>query len=91
MISYFCNKRNIYVCFVDKAVKDNSVCKKGESYIWVKSSKYALKEFFKTEKDLNKKYPEIISVSINDICKLLNKFKKSEEKDSYNFVKKYIK
>ena len=46
MIPIYNNSRRCIVCFVDKALKDNKVCKKGESYIWVKKNKFLSKRIF---------------------------------------------
>lgn len=76
MVPYYDNKRNVIICFVDKAIKGNAVCKKGESYIWVQRTKYAPKEYFKTEDEVEKVYPKKFIFTVNLINKIILEFER---------------
>lgn len=90
MIPQYSAKRNCYICFVKTAAKDNEVAKKGDSYYWVKKTKYAPKEFFKTIEELNKVYPKQYTIKFPDLVKLLNAFK-TELKSNPNLTgKKFL-
>jgi hypothetical protein len=86
----FDTRRNCYVCFVKSAAKDNEVVKKGESYYWVKKTKYASKEFFKSVEDLNKEYPNRYVIKFPDLVKLLNTYKKKLKTNPNLSPKKFL-
>lgn len=71
--------RDVYISFVQKARKDNSVVKKGESYIRVKQSKYSNFELFKNKEALDKKYPRMLQVTEPELRRILDEFKTSDK------------
>lgn len=75
MIPQYNPLRNCYVCFVRKAMKDNKVVKKGESYFWVKKTNYSSKEYFKNEEELNASYPNHYDLTSKQLEKILTTFK----------------
>ena len=90
MIPTYNNSRRCIVCFVDKALKDNKVCKKGESYIWVKKTNFSPKEFFKNEEELDKYYPKYFDVNLEQLNLLLKDFKKELKQDNNIKIKEYL-
>lgn len=83
------NSRGVYVSFVNKARKDNSVCKKGESYIRVKKNQFSAFELFRTLDDLDKKYPRTLVVSEPELRRILDDFKEVSI-SSKEFLLKYF-
>lgn len=92
---YYDQKRQVWICRVNKSRKDNPAVKKGEPYIWVKEDNFADIEYFKNEDELNKKYPiPTFEETFKYEISLLKKFKK-EQKTRPNispvaFLKKQI-
>lgn len=76
------NRNGCFVHHVKKARKDNAVCKKGESYYWVKKHPYAEKELYKNYEDLPDfcKPNEIINFIQN------NKFSKYHKKEALRYL-----
>ena len=67
------SRRLIYINRIAFAKKDNKVVKKGESYIWVKRTKYSPIEYFRNEKELDKVYPEYFRLSKKDVYDIIIK------------------
>lgn len=55
---YYDKKREIWICQVLKAKKDNPAVKKGQPYIWAKRDAFSQKRYFKNFEELNKIFPE---------------------------------
>lgn len=70
----YSSSRGVYVSFIQKARRDNSVAKKGQSYIRAKRDKYAKFELFKNIDNLDKKYPRMLNVSELELRKILDDF-----------------
>jgi 5-bromo-4-chloroindolyl phosphate hydrolysis protein len=85
----YSSQRKIFVSFIKKARKDNSVAKKGESYIKVKRNKYSAPEYFKTTKELDRKYPREITISEPELKRILKEYEESNQ-DVKEFVKIYF-
>lgn len=86
----YSSQRRIYVSFIKKAAKDNSVCKKGESYIKVKNDKYSTPELFKCIEELDEKHPRYITISEPEFIRILSEFLKGDSKSIKQFVKTYF-
>ena len=86
----YSNARNVYISYINKANKNNSVCKKGESYIRVKEHKYGSFKLFKTLEELDKKYPRILRISEPELRIILSDFKESNQ-EAKEFLVKYFK
>lgn len=86
----YSSSRNIYVSFIQKARKDNSIVKKGESYIRVKRDKYSNPELFKNIDELDKKYPRRLDISEPELRKILDEFKENNQ-PSKEFLQLYFK
>lgn len=83
MVPYYDNRRGVYICFVDKAAKDNEVAKKGEPYIWLQAQgRYSPKQLFKNEKEVDKKYPKKYTLSMNSIGKIIKAYNKAVQENS---------
>lgn len=85
MNAIYDESRYCYVCRVEKAKKDNPVARKGDSYIWAQKSKFSKKEYFKTEEDLDRKYPHHVKMKETGITEKENSNSKSPV--SITFVK----
>ena len=76
-------RRDVYVCRVLKAAKDNKKVKKGESYIWVQRTKFSPKEYFRDEKELEKKYPSYYRLNKKQLATLIKKYPSTIKIEDY--------
>lgn len=91
MIPIYSCSRQVYICKVNRAAKDNKVVKKGESYLWVKVNKYSQKELFKNEAELDKKYPKKYNITEPGLANLLRAYKKELKINSRLSPKEFLK
>ncbi len=90
MIPQYNSSRRCYICYINKAQKDNKIVKKGESYIWVRKTEFAPKEYFRNEKELDKIYPKYYNVTKSEILTLLRSFKQEVIKNNKISCEKYL-
>lgn len=90
MIPQYSDKRRCYICYVNKAQKDNKIVKKGESYIWVKKSEFSPKEYFKNEEELSKVYQSFYNIKYDYLVKILLNFKEELKINPKISPKKYL-
>jgi hypothetical protein len=91
MIAHYDSERQVFICQVNKAIKDNKVAKKGEPYIWVKKTSFSLREYFKTIEEVDKIYPKHFNLSSIQLIKILKEYKKQYKLNNKIKEEKFLK